>query len=422
MSDKTSRLNLLKAQQAQKEIVANGLFNAMSPASFGGNNIQANNGLVWGIYGGSNGSVIIANTTITLTDNTVNYIYFNKTTVAFEKSTSQFGDYPCYKITTANGVVTDWQDFRTGDPFGGGSSSKDPNYASNGTPSTTPIATNTDSIAIGSGSVSSGYNSLAINGGESTKQSSIAIGQNNKVYMNFGTVIGGNSNTISSGERSLIISGSDNNIQATSDYHSIICSQNCTITSSAYNFSTIIASNQSAINARYSCIINGIQSYIQADAEYSFLLGKNGNVTMPFTQQSAFGGQNRKQSTGLSVESSSTGDTSLIMGDNTSNVKKFIIQDNIAMNIKVTLLGLDSNYNAVKMTCETFLKRYSGSTVFIGESSTTSKNFTLVASDSVLSTVTARLSISGQELNVIVNGTSDSIRWSCIIDSQVVNR
>lgn len=421
MADKSSRLNLVKAQQAQKETIINSLFNAMSASAFGGKNETASSGLIWGIYGGSNGSVIIANTTITLTDNTTQYLSFNTTSTAFELSTTKFGDVPLYKITTSNGVATDWFDYRAGGAGGGGGSS-DPNFVSNGSPATAPTATGTGSIAIGSGSVSSGENSLAMAQGEATKQASISIGQNVKTFTRFSITAGGVNNRIENGERSSIIAGSNNTIQG-GDYSSIYGCESCSIGSTSFSQAMILNSNQCWIGTNQANIINGFQSYIQNDAQYSTLIGYGGNITSPYTVQLSFSTYNRQQFNGLTIESADAGDISLTMGANTSNVKRFKIQDNQVINMKFTLVGVDSSFNVVKFTGEVLAKRYSGTTSFVGETSTTSKSLTQIVSDSALSSTLARVSIDGQDINVIVNGiASTSIRWSCVIDNQLIQR
>lgn len=420
MADKSSRLNLVKAQQAQKETIINSLFNAMSASAFGGKNETASSGLVWGIYGGSNGTVLISNTTVNLTDNTVQYLSFNTKTSAFELSTTKFGDLPLYKITTSNGVATDWQDYR---PYagGGGGGSSDPNFVSNGAPATAPTATGTGSISIGSGSVSSGENSVAMGQGEATKQASFSFGQNVKTFTRFSATLAGLNNRIEAGEKSSILGGSNNTIQG-GDYSSIYGCENCVIGSSSFNYAMILNSNQCWIGANMSTIINGFQSYIQTDAQYSVAMGYQANITNPHTVQMSFANYTRKQFSGMSIESADTGDIALVMGANISNVKRFKIQDSQVMNLKFTLIGIDSSFNVVKFSSEVLVKRFSGTTSFVGESSTTTKQMTQIVSDSALSSTLARLIIDNQDINVIVNGVNGSIRWSCVVDAQLAQR
>lgn len=420
MADKNSRLNLVKPQQAQKEVVINSLINALSPGAFGGKNEQASNGLVWGIYGGSTGSVLIANTTINLTDNATQYLSFNTKTSAFEISTTKFGDMPLYKITTSNGVATDWLDYRAGGGGGSGGGS-DPNFVSNGAPATAPTATGNGSIAIGNGSVSSGENSLAMAQGEATKQASISMGQNVKTFTRFSATIAGVNNRIENGERSSIIGGSNNTIQG-GDYSSIYGSESCTIGSASFSQAMILNSNQSWIGSNMATVITGYQSYIQNDAQFSTAIGNSANITSPYSVQMSFSVYNRQQFNGLTVESYDANDISMIMGANTSNVKRFRIQDNQVVNMKFTLIGVDSSFNVVKFTGEILAKRYGGATTFVGETSTTSKSLTQVVADTALAGTLARVVVEGQDLNIIVNGISGSVRWSCVMDNQLVQR
>lgn len=420
MADKNSRLNLVKPQQAQKEVVINSLINALSPGAFGGKNEQASNGLVWGIYGGSTGSVLIANTTINLTDNATQYLSFNTTTSAFEISTTKFGDMPLYKITTSNGVANDWLDYRAGGGGGSGGGS-DPNFVSNGAPATAPTATGNGSIAIGNGSVSSGENSVAMGQGEATKQASFSFGQNVKTFTRFSITAGGVNNRIENGERSSIIAGSNNTIQG-GDYSSIYGSESCNIGSASFSQAMILNSNQCWIGTNQATIMNGVNSYIQSDAQYSTLMGYGGNITSPYTVQMSFSTYARQQFNGLTVESYDANDISMVMGANTSNVKRFRVQDNQVVNMKFTLIGVDSSFNVVKFNGEILAKRYGGATTFIGEASTTSKSLTQVVADTALAGTLARVVVEGQDLNIIVNGISGSVRWSCVIDNQLVQR
>lgn len=117
MSDSVSYLDLIITSQASKELTANAMLDAMSPASLFGRRGQTTAGLTWGFYGG----VILVgstytrktNSTISLTDNSTNYLEVD-TAGVLVKNTSGFtsGRIPCYKIIVAAGTVTSYEDWR----------------------------------------------------------------------------------------------------------------------------------------------------------------------------------------------------------------------------------------------------------------------------------------------------------------------
>jgi hypothetical protein len=79
MSDSTTNLNTIQTSQAAKEVTANGLFDAMSPASLFGRHDSECAALTWGYYGGkyrkADGTVImIANATLSLMPSATNYL------------------------------------------------------------------------------------------------------------------------------------------------------------------------------------------------------------------------------------------------------------------------------------------------------------------------------------------------------------
>lgn len=422
MASKTSRLNLVKPQQAQKEVVVNAVLNALSPGAFGGKNEQATSGLVFGLYGGYRNNTDIANATVNLNDNTNNYVYFNNTSKAFEVSTSGFGDYPCYLVTTSNGVITDWQERR--DPLNTGSASAgDPNFKGSSTPTTAPKATNTNSIAIGDSSESSGYNSFSAMTGKAYGQSTIAFGQNNTAYSNYSLSFGGFNNSAQATYAS-IFSGRDNTISAQSDYNCILNSYQSTIGSSAYNYNTIISSNQSSSSGKTSFIISGSFSYIQADVEGAGTFGKNGNVDISYTHQFSYGSAIKKQFSGLFIESTSVSEYSLKLGDGIAVQKNFKLRNNQVANVVITLLGATSSGSVILFKEEVLLKRFSDTTTIVGSSvSTTEQAMTKIKSDTPLNSTTARVIAYNNELYINAIPTiSDSIYWTAIVDSTILSR
>lgn len=132
MSSSTSQLDLLSVQQSGKDVTANDLFNAVSPASLYGRRGLICSGLVWGYYGGvvtlGSGSITtIANGTITLAANNTNYIVASAATGAVSSSTTttNWNDtsnyYRLYSAVTGSSTVTSYTDVRElGKMTGGG--------------------------------------------------------------------------------------------------------------------------------------------------------------------------------------------------------------------------------------------------------------------------------------------------------------
>jgi len=125
MADSTTNLDTIQQSQAQKEVTANAIFDAASPSTAFGRHASACSGLVWGYYGGtlqvSGTPTQIANGTLTLTDNTVNYITVNASGVVATTTSAPAG-WPgplagsltaLYDVTTAGGFVSSYNDWRT---------------------------------------------------------------------------------------------------------------------------------------------------------------------------------------------------------------------------------------------------------------------------------------------------------------------
>jgi hypothetical protein len=122
MSDSTSALDLISVSQAQKEVTANGLFDAGSPATAFGYRISTSSGLTWGYYGGvvSLDGVLysVAAGTLTLDDDADVYVELDMTgsepnviATAASDWTGE-GYVPLYIVTTADGYATAWEDWR----------------------------------------------------------------------------------------------------------------------------------------------------------------------------------------------------------------------------------------------------------------------------------------------------------------------
>lgn len=124
MASSTTNLDTISASQAQKEVTANGLFDAASPATGFGRRASTTVGLTWGYYGGtcivSGTPTVVANGTKTLTASTTNYIYLNSSGVV-TLTTSAPSGWPgplasdaiaLYEIVTGADTVTSYTDYR----------------------------------------------------------------------------------------------------------------------------------------------------------------------------------------------------------------------------------------------------------------------------------------------------------------------
>lgn len=139
MSDSSQHLDTISASQASKEVTANNLSDALSPAALYGRRATTTTGLTWGYYGGkflkASGAIAsIANGTVTLTNNATNYLYADQDGVVTKVTTAP-GGWPgpialvgspgepataLYQIVTSGGAVTSYTDYRT---LGSGGSS-----------------------------------------------------------------------------------------------------------------------------------------------------------------------------------------------------------------------------------------------------------------------------------------------------------
>src|SRR5512135_2522167 len=107
MANSTTNLDLISSSQASKEITANALFDAESPASLYGRRASATANLTWGYYGGmlaiAGTPTAIANGTKTLTNGATNYIEADPTTGNVAVNTSNFtaANIPLYAVVTS---------------------------------------------------------------------------------------------------------------------------------------------------------------------------------------------------------------------------------------------------------------------------------------------------------------------------------
>jgi hypothetical protein len=118
MSNSTTNLDLLASGQAQKEVTANSLFDAVSPAMLFGRRASTTAALTWGYYGGavlvSGMPTQIANGTVALSANATNYVEANSAGVV-SANTAGFtgGRTALYTVVTGAATVTSYTDQRT---------------------------------------------------------------------------------------------------------------------------------------------------------------------------------------------------------------------------------------------------------------------------------------------------------------------
>ena len=118
MADSTSNLDLISVSQSQKEVTANSLFNAGSPASLFGRRDSTTVALTWGYYGGvmliGGVQTSIPNGTLALTPSATNYVEVSPAG-AVSVNTSAFtpGKTPLYSIVCGASTVTSYADKRT---------------------------------------------------------------------------------------------------------------------------------------------------------------------------------------------------------------------------------------------------------------------------------------------------------------------
>ena len=119
MSNSTTLIDTIASNQSAKEVLANALFDASSPAMLWGRHASACSGLIWAYYGGwFNGA--IANGTVSLTASSTNYLMADPTTGAVSVNTTGFttGKVTLYEIVTNATTVTSYIDRRGFAPQG----------------------------------------------------------------------------------------------------------------------------------------------------------------------------------------------------------------------------------------------------------------------------------------------------------------
>ena len=118
MSNSTTLLDLISSSQASKEVTANALFDAASPATLYGRRASTTANLVWGFYGGMlniDGTLTaIADSVVTLTNTATNYVEVAPSTGNISVNTSNFtaANIPLYSVVVSGNLVSSYTDYR----------------------------------------------------------------------------------------------------------------------------------------------------------------------------------------------------------------------------------------------------------------------------------------------------------------------
>ena len=118
MADSLSHVPQILQSQAQKEVIANLLFDAASPSMTWARNAQTSIGLIWGYLGGRvyiNGSpVVIANGALSLTASQTIYVEVGINGAVTQNTLGFSADKaPLYKIITNTTGVASYEDHRS---------------------------------------------------------------------------------------------------------------------------------------------------------------------------------------------------------------------------------------------------------------------------------------------------------------------
>lgn len=120
MADSTTNLDTISSGQSQKEVTANELFDAGSPATLLGRRASTTAGLTWGYYGGvvklDAGTLLqVANGTKALANDATNYLELDTSDGSVDINSSGWtaGKRRLYEIVVAGGAVTSYTDWRS---------------------------------------------------------------------------------------------------------------------------------------------------------------------------------------------------------------------------------------------------------------------------------------------------------------------
>ena len=117
MANSTSNLDLLAQAQQGKEVTANALFDASSPAMLFGRRAAGCVALTWAYYGGvmlvSGTPTRINNGTISLSASSTLYVEATTTGIVSSNTVGwTSGRIPLYKIYTGTAAVSSYEDWR----------------------------------------------------------------------------------------------------------------------------------------------------------------------------------------------------------------------------------------------------------------------------------------------------------------------
>lgn len=174
MSNSTTNLDLISSSQASKEVTANALFDAGSPANLFGRRASTTTGLTWGYYGGyynvSGVATAIVNGTVALTFSATNYLEVNSAGVVTVNTTAfTSGRVKLYQIVTNATGVTSYIDLRSVASMGGDNSPITPiGYAKENVTYAATVSINCSQAStfdiILTGNISIGFISAAYDG------------------------------------------------------------------------------------------------------------------------------------------------------------------------------------------------------------------------------------------------------------------
>lgn len=120
MSSSDTQLDLISASASQKEVTANNLFDAASPAMTLGRRASTSSGLSWGYFGGSVSIAgiitIVPNGLLNLTASATNYVEMSTAGVTSGNTTGfTSGSMRLYTVNAGAASVDSYTDWRTGD-------------------------------------------------------------------------------------------------------------------------------------------------------------------------------------------------------------------------------------------------------------------------------------------------------------------
>lgn len=117
MANSTTNLDTISSTQAAKEITANAVFDAASPATLLGRRASTTAALTWGFYGGNTFIdgvfTILANGTVALTASATNFVEATRAGVVSNNIVAFTpGSIALYRVVTGASTVTSYEDYR----------------------------------------------------------------------------------------------------------------------------------------------------------------------------------------------------------------------------------------------------------------------------------------------------------------------